>query len=524
MHGTPSGRTAPSGSAALKNACFATPLPTFPASDSKTIFMQSIPRFSRTLSLLAGTTLAGSLAAAPYADLPQMGNPVDRTLAPQAEAELGQQYMRELRHQAPFIDDPLLISYLQALSQRLAAGLENPDLRIHVSLIDNPAINAFAAPGGYISFFSGLVAAARTEAELAGVLAHEMAHVSQRHIAESLQNAGNERLTLLASMLAAIILSSTSADASQAALYAGMAGATQQQLNYTRQHEYEADRIGIHLLEVAGYDPHGMVDFFALLQRREGYSDNRQLEYLRTHPLSANRLAEARTLADHHSDASRHDSPDFQFARLRLLGITGPVDQLAREAQRPDLSPAQRGYAQALRDSGLGRDQQAQERLQALGDEYTDNIWLAIALAETALRTGSTKTVSARIDGLLELFPDHHPLLLTAARLHRRENAERAHELLLTAIKTRPSSQQAFQQLAQLASEQGWKARQHEAEGMLFLLQGNLHESLDSLEHALALEGIDEISRLKLAALRDKIRQEIRRDSDARHQSNQMAR
>src|SRR5690606_11389253 len=211
-------------------------------------------KLKRLLALLAALILAASSA---HAALPVMGEVASSALTRAQERDLGRQMMAEVWRRLPLLEDPEINAYLQDLGQRLATHSAAPELDYHFFILDIPSINAFAMPGGYIRVNAGLILAARSESELAGVLAHEIAHVTQRHLARRLESSQRITLQNAALLLAALLIGSQDPQAGTAAAAAGMAGSIQQQLNYSRAFEHEADNLGIRMLAAAGLDPHG---------------------------------------------------------------------------------------------------------------------------------------------------------------------------------------------------------------------------------------------------------------------------
>ncbi|NCF19480.1 MAG: M48 family metalloprotease, partial [Haliea sp.] len=215
------------------------------------------------------------------------------------EHQLGRAWLRFFRAQAPTIDDPLLFDYLENLIYKLVTHSKLEDRRIELVLVNNPTINAFAVPGGVIGIHNGLLLWAQTEDELATVLAHEIAHLSQRHFSRGVEFQKNQAPITTAAMLASLILMATAgSDAGMAALSATQAAAQDSALRYSRSNEQEADRVGMQTLVDAGMDPHAAPEMFERMLQASRYSSgNRIPEFLRTHPLSENRIADTRNRA-----------------------------------------------------------------------------------------------------------------------------------------------------------------------------------------------------------------------------------
>ncbi|NBX44497.1 MAG: M48 family peptidase, partial [Gammaproteobacteria bacterium] len=205
-------------------------------------------------------------------DLPDIGSGADSTLTLNDEYQIGRSVVRGLREQGLILEDPEINDYLQNLGNRIAAQVPDSNQRFNFFVIRDSGINAFALPGGFIGVNQGLITATTSESQLAGVLAHEIAHVTQRHIARAIQAQGRQSIAATAAMLAAILIGVTTgaSDAVQAGMVIAQGTAAQQQINFTRSNEYEADRIGIGFLAAAGFDPNGMPDFFETMGRRAG--------------------------------------------------------------------------------------------------------------------------------------------------------------------------------------------------------------------------------------------------------------
>ena len=222
------------------------------------------------LCLLAvlGQTL-GAVAAAN--ELPDFGSPADALLNKTREGQLGRSVMMQLYNAGVVVDDPLLTEYIQSIGSHIASHANNGSHRFRFFVVEDSRINAFAMPGGYIGVHTGLILATENESELAGVLAHEVSHVTQRHIARSLYDSQRTSIMTMAAMLAAALLGAAAdlpGDAMIGVVSASQAAAAQRQINYTRSNEHEADRVGIDVLAAAGYDPNAMASFFEKLSRR----------------------------------------------------------------------------------------------------------------------------------------------------------------------------------------------------------------------------------------------------------------
>lgn len=267
--------------------------------------------------------LAAAPASAASNDLPSMGTVAESALPLAEENRIGREILRSLRDEGDVIDDTEINTYLSALGGQLASHAQAPGIRFSFFVVNDPSINAFALPGGVVGVHSGLLLAAQNEGEFASVLAHEIAHVSQRHLARMQEGEGNRQLMVLAAVLAGVIAAqSTHGDAAAGLLNAGAGLAASQQLAYSRDFEREADRIGMQYLAASGFDAREMAHFFDRLQQVNRHNDNNAFSFLRTHPLTRERISEAQGRAQGYPVRMRADSKDFLLMREKLRVTT----------------------------------------------------------------------------------------------------------------------------------------------------------------------------------------------------------
>lgn len=370
----------------------------------------------RAFSLL----FALSMLAAPIGaiELPDLGESARVTFSEARELRLGREIMREIRADRNFLDDAEINEYLNALGDRLAAASPEPMRRFEFFAVREASINAFALPGGFIGVHTGLIAATRNESELAGVLAHEIAHVTQNHIARIVDVQKNATLTSLAAMAVAILAARSNSQVAEAALATAHAANLQTQLDFTREHEREADRIGLNILHQAGFSPAGMATFFERLQQASRYRDNHAPAYLRTHPLTFERIADMQNRIANLPYRQHEDSLEYLLvrARARALGEDPAQAQAhfaARLAERPEAIDARYGLAlAALRG---GRRAEAAAAIAPLA-ERTDSPMFATLAAEIALANQRPEDALRIQRAALLRHGGNRPLVLAHAR------------------------------------------------------------------------------------------------------------
>ena len=268
----------------------------------------------KTLIALVSLAVPGAIGQG----LPDLGDVSQSEFSPIQERRLGESIMREIRADRAYSDDAEAVDYLSALGNRLVASSLETRQDFDFFLVFDPQVNAFALPGGFIGVNSGLILAAQSESELAGVMSHEIAHVTQRHIARMLTAQKQAQLLSLAGLALAILASRVSSDLAQAALLGSQANYIQSGLNFTRDNEREADRVGFQILERAGFDPHGIPLFFERLQRSMRFYEGGAPAYLRTHPLTFERIADMQNRAQNVQYRQVPDSLEFQLIRAKL--------------------------------------------------------------------------------------------------------------------------------------------------------------------------------------------------------------
>ena len=367
------------------------------------------------LAVLAGAAGYTGGAGA-QVQLPDFGDASEAELSPAEERALGEAFMRQIRASLAIVDDPLVERYVQSLGYRLAASSDRRDLGFTFFVVEDESLNAFAAPGGFVGINAGLILETRSESELASVLAHEIAHVTQRHIARAIAHSSRSNLPILAGILAAIVVGAQNVEAGQAAAAAVIGSTAQGQINFTRQNEMEADRVGIRMLAEAGFDPREMAGVFEKLQSAARYSQ-RPPRLLSTHPVTTDRIAEARDRAERLPYRQHQSSESYYLvrARLRVRIARDPQQVLDRFVEERAAGYAQSAtaneYGQVLAMVRLGREGDAREMLERLVERHPDNMTFRAELALAAHRTGDlTRALALYAEGLA-LYPDDRILV-----------------------------------------------------------------------------------------------------------------
>jgi predicted Zn-dependent protease len=486
--------------------------------------------------------LAGPLATAQESKLPDIGSSASELLSPKQEREYGSMMLAQLRHYDYTLEDPLVSGWLETLGTRLAANSDKPRQPFTFFMMRDRQINAFATIGGYVGMNTGLVLAAEREDEVAAVLSHEIAHVTQQHVLRAVERAQRDQIPLLLAMLGAIaIANSTSGnssdDATQAVVTGAMAMAQQRQIDYTRSNEAEADRLGIQTLNRSAYDTAAMADFFEKLNARSRTNRANYYgetpDYLMSHPVTTTRISEAKARAEQMARApapftsptgasdnpllpsglkigpiDSGDSGQFDFARerIRVLSADSPaaaIREYEQMARGQPLSDGER-YGLAVARIRAGQGTAAEGVLAELLERHPDHLWVALALGEAEARAGKAAQASARFDALLRSAPHNRPIALTYARVLTERNTveagKRAQAVLRPLLGESvedPEFQEAFGHASEIAGD---AVRAGEAYAEAAYLKGRPEQALVQLNTLKKRDDLDYYARARIDA------------------------
>lgn len=428
------------------------------------------------------------------AELPQLGDPTQQNFSAAEEKQMGLNFYKALRANLEFIDLLTVNQYLEDLGQRLVSRSDNPNTSFKFFILKVPSINAFAGPDAYIGIHSGLILAADNEAELAGVLAHEISHVTQRHIARAMTESTTSPAAVFATILAGILIGAQDPEAGAAVIYGGTAAMMQAQINFTRQNEHEADRIGIALLRDTGINPLGMADFFeTLLEQSESNNQLAQMEYLRTHPLSTTRIAEAKNRLKSSDNALPRDSLNFQLSKAQILvAVSANTDKLVHNIQAIEESNQNivTRYTQAIALLASDKTDEAIQILELI-TRQDDHPWFQLALAQAYLKHKQTGKALNSLANLNALYPNYLPVTIEYARaLNHSAQYTKAIELSRQLLKYKQKPV-IYQTLAQSYHGNGETALALEATSFQYELEGYFKLAVQQLDNALKLPKLD---------------------------------
>lgn len=516
------------------------------------------------LSAALTLLLAAPLAQAQVDRLPDIGSSAGELLTPARQQLYGAMTLRELRNYGYLLDDPLLDDWLDKVGARLAANSDRPSQHFTFFLLRDRQINAFATLGGYIAVNSGLVLTAEREDEVAAVLSHEIAHVTQQHVLRGVERAKRDQMPILLGILGAIVAAqaaggSSSGDASQAALISGLGLMQQRQIDYTRANESEADRIGIYTLQRAGYDPDAMADFFnrmdQVMRANRGGERERTPDYLQTHPVTTSRISEAHDRAErlkreknvittvstpggkitesspregNYAAGARSTNPLLPFSvtlpaasfeagatglfawareRLRVLSANtageaiGEYESIRRSTGQLD---APQRYGLALAQLRNNQPAVAANAFAHLLQDNPGNPWLGIALADAQARTGDLAAAKARLGDLLKASPNSRSVALTFAQVLNDQGDKAGGEqarAVLQPLLDASNDDPLFQAAFARACElAGDTVKAAEAYAQTAYLNGRPEQALTQLQNLKRRENLDYYARARVEA------------------------
>lgn len=433
------------------------------------------------------------------ADLPDLNQGSYGGMTLNTEYQLGRNFVRSLRRQAPLMRDPAGSWYLEQLVWQLAGHSQLDDTRLEIIGLDNPQFNAFAVPGGIVGLNGGLLLSAHNEGELASVVAHELAHLSQRHFASQMEQQRQSKPLMLAGMLAGILLSSVSGDAATATITSTLAASSSAQLAFSRRNEQEADRIGMQTLVDSGYNPHAMPKMFGRLLDNYRYA-SRPPEFLSTHPLSKNRIADSQGRA---AQLTGNDSTPFKDpllfglvkARLTASYDSNPTrlaQTLAGEQQSASGKQHRMlGYARYVARIKAGQQDHANKAWQQLDTKLQRHWLVQQTRAEQLMDAQQPGKAVQLLKSQLALYPDNYPLQQRLAEaLHQNNQIKASLKLYRKLAMKRPTDVHLHYQLAELYGLAGDKHGVHKARTEYFMLVGNIDKALRQIKFGRREKGL----------------------------------
>lgn len=451
-----------------------------------------------------------------YANLPDMGSGANALISRAEEFQVGRMMVHNLRKEGSVLEDPEITEYVNNLGQRIGSEAQEGTQRFQFFMVRDPAFNAFALPGGFIAVNSGLVMQTDTESELAGVMAHEIAHVTQRHIARAVQAQSRNSLPMMAALLGAILIGAMAGgDAAPGLIAMAQGAAMQQQINFTRMEESEADRVGMGYLASAGFDPNAVASLWSNKLRTDGADLSEVPELLRTHPVDRLRIAEARQRAAQLPKRRVVDAPSYGLMRERIRVLAASTDADQRPYYRGRIERGEKTipmrYGLALAEMRNGNPTAAAKALTQLVEEQPGNIALHTALGQALMASDQKAAAMKSFDHAIGLFPRNVPLTVRYAEaLIEAGQPAKAHALLLDIFNNVVPTPEQIRLTALAASAAGDTGDAYYYMSEYHIASGDLMLATQQLDLALTAPRLTEVQRKRFVARRDEIRGYLR--------------
>jgi beta-barrel assembly-enhancing protease len=484
-----------------------------------------LPSATRCISALLAVALTISPIALAQQDLPELGDPSGADMSAPQERKFGESIMKEIRLSGGYLSDPEVNGYLNELGNRLVTAVPGAPFDFEFFAVGDSSINAFALPGGFIGVNTGLILICQSESELASVLAHEISHVTQHHIARSVAKQKDAMLATLAALAAAVVAARSKGDNSgqmtQAAMASAQGLAIQMQINFTRQSEQEADRIGFQRLDAAGFDVTAMATFMERMQRSMRFAEGNAPSYLRDHPVTYERIAEAQARAQGKPFRQVKDSLDFSMVRALVRSYQGtPKDAILffedaiAEKKYNDATAARYGLvASLLRAENFKR---ALTELATLERTAPQHPMIEAMAGQVLMQAGQLPKAIARYESALTRYPAKMQLVYDYPEaLLKNDQPDKAAQFVADQLQHYPNDGPLHLLAARSYAALGKEMLQHQHQAEYYAWQGNLPAAVAQFELAVKSRDGDfyqsSVAESRLRAVREELSDQKRR-------------
>ena len=426
-------------------------------------------------------------------DLPEIGDSAGSLISPQQEYRIGQAYFWRIQKSVDLVDDTEINSYLSKLGQRLVMYSTRPSLQFRFFMVANPVVNAFAAPGGFIGVNSGLLLTSQREDELASVLAHEISHVTQRHLIRSFEKNNQASLPRTAAMVGAFLLAAADPQAGIAAMTVLQASGVQARIDHTRAHEAEADNLGMLNLVKSGFDAQAMPTFFERLQDSSRFNKGNAVpDFLRSHPVTTSRIAEARgRAASHQLKRQLRDNLQFYLMREKirvmsttnLMGLKQYYEAVIVDGNYRNFMAVRYGLSLVM--SAMGDYRQAMAELKKLIVLDEERLTYQLAMADIEIARGRVSKALKIYQTNQKIFPDNQALSIKqVSALIQSGSPDQARKLLLRQLVIGNKSSKVYKLLAQTSGDMNNVSDAHGWLAEYYYSAGRIKQSVDQLKLA----------------------------------------
>ncbi len=472
------------------------------------------------IAVLVTAVSLSSIAKTDRVHLPELGNSASTVLSSSEEREYSEGLIRQMRAYELLIEDPLINDFFSDMGYNLASNSDQPEAAFTFVILDQDVINAFAAPGGVIALHSGLILLADTQDEVAGVLSHEIAHITQLHMYRAFEKGKTMNIIAMLAMMGLILASGGDGQVITGAVMGAQAAAAQAQINFTRHNEVEADRVGIRTLAAAGYDPQGMADFFAKMGTTSRANGEGPPEFLRTHPVSVNRIAEAESRIQQLPEVEAAEGRQFYIvqARLRALLEKDPnksIRHFKTELEKPLTDARKNGnlYGLAIARQRNAEYDKAEAILSGLLETEPSRLAFQLQMANLHLKRGHHEQAINAFSELYNSFPGNQAIALEYGKALLEQSKPEQAEIAITVLKqqlvSRPNDPALYALYAQAANLAGDEIRATEAIAESYYQRGGTEEAITQLERLARRSDLDYYQRARVSARLMELRIEI---------------
>ncbi len=474
------------------------------------------------VAVLVASISLSSIAQTDRVYLPELGNSASNVLSNAEEKEYAAGLVRQLRAYELLVEDPQINAFFSSMGFKLVAHSDQPKAAFTFVVLDQPVINAFAAPGGVVALHSGLILLAETQDEVAGVLSHEIAHITQLHMYRAFEKAKTMNVLAMLAMMGLILASGGNGEVITGAVLGSQAVAQQASINFTRHNEIEADRVGIRTLAATGYDPQGMADFFSKMGQTNRANGEGPPEFLRTHPVSVNRIAEAEDRIQNLPKVVPDEGRQFYIvqSRLRALLEGNPLKAInffETELKKEQSDAKKDGLLYGLAIS-LQRNAQydrARDILDDLIEHQPATLAFQLQLANLNVKDGKVDEATTMLRDLHTIFPGNKAIALEFGNALLTNNdpefAKEASDILKKQLSTQKDDPALYALYARAANLAGDTVKATEAMAESYYQRGGLQEAISQLEGLERQDDLDYYERARVNARLIELRIEIGR-------------
>ncbi len=463
------------------------------------------------IAVLVAAVSLSSIAQTERVYLPELGNSASDVLSNAEEREYAAGLIRQMRAYELLVEDPLINEFFSDMGFNLVSRSDQPEAAFTFVVLNQSVVNAFAAPGGIVALHSGLILLAETQDEVAGVLSHEIAHITQLHMYRAFEKAKTMNILAMLAMMGLILASGGNGQAITGAVMGAQAAAQQAQINFTRHNEIEADRVGIRTLAASGYDPQGMADFFAKMGRSSRANGEGPPEFLRTHPVSVNRIAEAEDRIQNLPPVEPAEGRQFYIvqARLRALLEKDPnkaINYFETELEKEQTDAKQNGlrYGLVIALQKNAEYEQAEAILSDLLEKEPSRLAFQLQMANLNLKRGRQQQAIETLKELYHNFPGNKAIALEYGNAllsgNDPELAQTASAVLRQQLISQKDDPALYALYARAANLAGDEIRATEAIAESYYQRGGVEEALSQLESLARRPDLDYYQRARVSA------------------------